>query len=96
MAASILAPFAKLNTLLGTTVVHETLYPFLLAPTLHGARVSLAYRGISRRVRVGEAAAEAAVNEAKGKGKTSGKREEVMSVLQDLASFLTMVGVCAL
>lgn len=48
MAALLLAPFAALNAALGVPL-HASLYPFAGAPTLHAARVSLAYRGISAR-----------------------------------------------
>ncbi|KAF8632670.1 hypothetical protein AX17_004802 [Amanita inopinata Kibby_2008] len=47
--ARLLRPVADSLVFLGTTKVHETLYPFALAPTLHAARISIAYQSNARK-----------------------------------------------
>lgn len=81
MAAHILAPLASLNTVLLDTQLHRSYAPFPLMTTIHAARVSLAFRGISAVTRKKYA-------QAKGIPEHEAPR---MTVQQDLAGFVIMV-----
>ncbi|EGN97159.1 hypothetical protein SERLA73DRAFT_74862 [Serpula lacrymans var. lacrymans S7.3] len=44
MTSTILEPVTSLTQVVSKTVVHSTIFPFTLAPTLHAARISIAFQ----------------------------------------------------